>query len=182
LKKRLVGVLIDEAATDCRRLRVLPRLVQRAGRIPQFARVPLDGVRQPDPRMPPPVVARLRRRWKHRVGEGARRDDDQIGIVGLGVEDLRAALGTEVERVLLLVRLVGDPGVALEAAGDRNLLGLECRLHAECASGSPLAREAVADRRREGLALDFEPQLTAVACRFTRDHTHEPKVAGFGRR
>src|SRR5262245_22470776 len=104
-------------------------------------------------------VARLRRRREGRVGERADRDHDQLGIGRLRVEDLRAALGTEVERVLLLVLLVRDPRVVVEAARDLHLSALEAGLHPEGAPGPALAVEAVADGDGERLAFDLESEL-----------------------
>ena len=109
--------------------------------------------------MPARVVARLGRRREGRVGEGADRDDDEVRLVGLGVEDLRAALGAEVEDVLLPVRLVRDARVVVVAAGDLDLIRPESRLHPEGAAGPPLAGEAVADRDRERLARHLEAEL-----------------------
>jgi hypothetical protein len=80
----------------------------------------------------------------------------------IGVEDLRAAVGAEVEDVLLPVGLVGDSRGVAEAPADLHLLGLEPRLDPEGASGPALAGTAVADRDRERIALDFETKLPAV--------------------
>jgi hypothetical protein len=120
--------------------------------------------------MPAGVVPGHRRRREGRVGERADGDDDQIGIVRLGVEDLRAAVGAEVEDVLLAVLLVRDPRVVGEPAGHPHLVRLETRLHAKGAPGAALAREAVADRDGERLARDLEAELAAVAGGFSHGH------------
>ncbi len=93
------------ASTSSRALRPLRprtcRLVQGSNRLPELGRVPLDRVGQLDPVMTAMVVARLRRRRERGIGERADRDDDQIRLRRLRVEDLRPALGTEMEGVLL---------------------------------------------------------------------------------
>ena len=145
-----------------RRLRVPAGLVERSHRIPQLRRKAVDRVGEPHPRVAARVVTRLGRRRERRVGERADRDDDQIRLRRLGVEDLRAAVRAEMEDVLLPVRLVGDAEVVVEAAGDLYLIGFEPRLHPEGASGPALAGEAVADRDGEGLARDLETELPTV--------------------
>jgi hypothetical protein len=72
--------------------------------------------------MPSGVVSRFGRRREGRVGERADRDDDQVRLRGLRVEDLRAAVGAEVEDMLLLVRLIGDSRVVAEATDDIDLI------------------------------------------------------------
>jgi hypothetical protein len=52
-----------------------------------------------------------------------------------------------------------------------HLLGPEGRLQGERAPGPALAREAVAHRDDEGIALDLEPKLSAVTCRFPGRHS-----------
>src|SRR5919198_6211844 len=108
------------------------------------------------------VVARLRRRRKRRVGERADRDDDQVRLRRFRVEDLRAAVGAEVEDVLLSVRLVRDARVVAEATDDLDLIRLEPRLHPEGASRPALADKAVADGDRKRLARDFQAKLATV--------------------
>src|SRR4029450_3120506 len=120
--------------------------------------------------MPPRVVARLGRRREGGVGEGADRDDDDIRLGRLRVEDLRAAGRAEVEDVLLPIHLVRDPRVVLVATVDLHLIRFEPRLHAEGASGPPLTGEAVADRDRERFALDVQAKLPAVTRRVSRRH------------
>jgi hypothetical protein len=70
------------------------------------------------------VGSRIRfgRRREGRVRERADRDDDQVRLRGLRVEDLRAAVGAEVEDMLLLVRLIGDSRVVAEATDDIHLI------------------------------------------------------------
>src|SRR5436190_10905804 len=123
--------------------------------------------------MPSRVVARLRRRREGRVGEGADRDDDQVRLVRLGVEDLRPAVGAEMKHVRLPVGLVRDARVVAVATRYLNLIGLEARLHAEGTAGPALAGEAVADGDRERIALGLEPKLTAVAGGFAGCHGRE---------
>ena len=159
---RLVGAGLEELAAPLRRLRVLPSLVERAHRIPQLRSRTLDRLGQLDPGMTPRVVARLGRRRERRIGERADGDDDQVGVVRLGVEDLRTALGAEVENVLLPVGLVRDARVVVEAPFDAHLAGLVARLHPEGAAGPTLAREAVADGDRKRIIFDFETKLPAV--------------------
>src|SRR5881275_3516564 len=77
-----------------------------------------------------------------------------------------AALGTEMEDVLLPVRLVRDARVVGEATDDLHLIRLEPRLHPEGAPRPPLAGEAVADRDRERVPRDLQTKLSAVAGRF----------------
>src|SRR5689334_15904803 len=113
--------------------------------------------------MSPRVVPGARGRRERRVGEGADRDHDQVGLVWLGVEDLRAAFRAEMEDVRLPVGLVRDARVVVEPARDLHLLRLEPGLHPEGAPGPALAVEAVADGDVERLALGFEAKLSAVA-------------------
>jgi hypothetical protein len=113
--------------------------------------------------MSPRVVPRLGRRREGRVGEGADRDDDQVFFLRLGVEDLGATLGTEVEHVLFQVGLFGDARVIAVATLDLDLILLVARLHPEGASRPALAGEAMTDRDGEGLAFDDEVKLPAVA-------------------
>src|SRR6185503_7932130 len=123
------------------------------------------------------VVARLGRRRKRGVGERADGDDDQVRLGRLGVEDLRAAVRAEVEDVLLLVRLVGDPRVIAVAAHDLDLVRLERGLHPEGASGPALAVEAVADGDGERVARHFQAKLATVAGGLARGHALDPTSA-----
>src|SRR6476659_2420342 len=113
--------------------------------------------------MPSPVVAGLGRRRKRRVRERADRYDDQVRLGGLGVEDLRAADGAEMDDVLLPVPLVGDPGVVVEVADDPHLVGSEGRLHPERAAGPALAGEAVADGDDPRVTVDLQAKLPTEA-------------------
>ena len=131
--------------------------------------------------MPACLVAGLRRRREARVGERADRDDDQVRLVGLRVEDLRPAVRAEVEGVLLAVRLVGDPRVVVVAADDRHLIGPEGRLHAEGAARAALAREAVAEGHDERVAVHLQAELSAVAGGLPRRHRREPYAPATGR-
>src|ERR1043165_5480530 len=97
-----------------------------------------------------------------RVAERADRDDDEVRLRRLGVEDLRAAVGAEVEDVLLAVGLVGHARVVAEAAADLHLLCPESGLHPEGAARAALAGEAVADRDGERVARHLESELAAV--------------------
>jgi hypothetical protein len=63
--------------------------------------------------------------------------------------------------VLLPVCLVRDARVVLEATGHLHLISLVPRLHAEGASASALAGQAVADRDGKRLAAHLEAKLTA---------------------
>src|SRR3954469_331593 len=109
--------------------------------------------------MPVRVVPGRRRPREGRSGEGARRDHDQVGLVWLRVEDLRPAVGAEVEDVLLAVGLVGAARVLPVAARDLDLTAPEPGLHAEGAAGAALACVAAADRDREWVARDPEAEL-----------------------
>src|ERR687888_109144 len=119
------------------------------------------------------VVARLGRRRKRRVGERADRDDHEVRLRRLRVEDLRAAVGAEAEDGLLPVRLVRDARVVAEAADDLDLIRLERRLHPEGASRPTLAGEAVADGDRERLGRDLQTKLAAVTGRISGRHRGE---------
>src|SRR5262245_58697002 len=125
--------------------------------------------------MPPRLVTGLGRRREGRVGERADRDDDQLRLRRLRVEDLRPALGAEMEHVLLLVRLVRDPREGLEPADDLHLIGPERGLHAERATGATLAGGAMADGYDERVALHLQAKLPAVAGRDARDHPRDPR-------
>src|SRR5688572_22050154 len=162
MEVRLVAVQLDKLAALVRRLRVAAGLVERSRRVPQLGRVALDRVRQTHPVMAVLVVARLRRRRERGVGERADRDDDQVRLRRFRVEDLRAAVGAEVERVLLLVFLVRDSREVAEATRDLHLIRVERRLHPEGASGPALAGEAVADGHDEWIARDVKTKLSAV--------------------
>jgi len=103
--------------------------------------------------MPSRVVGRLCRRREGRIAERTGRYHDYIGIVALCAEDLRTAVGAEVEDALFLVGLVGDARVVAEAIKYLDLVGLEPNLHAERVSGSTLAGKAVADRDRKWIPV-----------------------------
>jgi hypothetical protein len=122
----------------------------------------MDRLGQLDPAMTSRVVARLGRRRERRIGERADGDDDQIGVVRFGVEDLGTALGAEMEDVLLPVRLVGDARVVVEAPVDVHLVRPVPRLHPKGAAGPALAGEAVADGDGKRIAFDFETKLPTV--------------------
>ena len=119
------------------------------------------------------VVARLRRRRERRVGEGADRNDDQVRFGGFRVEDLRAAVGAEVEDMLLSVGLVGDSRVVAEATADPHLIPVEPRLHPEGASGSTLAGKAVTDGDGKWIACHFQAKLPTVTGCLSRRHRRE---------
>src|SRR5262249_13035798 len=154
--------------------RVPSRLVELLRLVPpQLGGEALDRVGQPHPGMAARVVTRLRRGRERRVGKRADRDDDQVRLRGLRVEDLGAALGAEVEDRLLPIRLVRDTRVVGEAPRDLHLVGLDPRLHAEGASGPALAGEAAADRDGKRLARYFQPELPAVTGGFTGRHRRE---------
>src|SRR5678816_795108 len=89
------------------------------------------------------------------------------------VEDLRAAVGAEVEEVLLLVRLVGRARVVAEATDDVHLIRRECRLHPEGTSGATLAGEAVTDGDHGRIAPHFQTELSAVTGGLARSHRRE---------
>src|SRR5215204_7178093 len=114
--------------------------------------------------MPSRVVSRPGRRWEGRVGERTDRDDDEVLLRRLRVEDLRAAVGAEVEDVLLPVGLVGRAAVVAEVTDDIHLIRLEPRLHPERAPGPALTGEAVTDRDGKRLARHLQAELPAVAC------------------
>ncbi len=124
--------------------------------------------------MPSPVVAGLGRRRKRWVRERADGNDDQVRLGGLGVEDLRAAGRAEMKDVLLLVRLVGDPGVVVEVADDPHLVGSERRLHPERASGPALAGEAVADGHHPRVTVDLQAKLPTKAGGLSCSHREDP--------
>jgi hypothetical protein len=173
---RLVRAGLDELAALLRRLRILAGLVERPHRIPQLGRKTLDRLGQADPAVTAGVVARLGRRRERRVGERADRDDDQVRLGGLCIEDLRTAVRAEMEDVLLPVRLVRDPRVVIEATGDLYLVRLEPGLHSEGASGPALAGKAVADGDRKRIARNLQLELAAVAGGFARGHGRRPGV------
>ena len=141
----LVGAGLDELAAPVRCFRVPAGVEERSHLVPQLGGMTLDRVGQPDPVVTARVVARLRRRRERRIAERADRDDDQVRLRRFRVEDLRAAVGAEVEDVLLSVRLVRDSRGVAEAAGDLHLIRFESGLHPEGASGPALAGETVAD-------------------------------------
>jgi predicted nucleotidyltransferase len=113
------------------------------------------------------VVARLRRWREGRVGERSDRDDDQILVRRLRVEDLRAAVRAEVEDVFLPVRLVRDAGEVAVTAADLHLVGLEAGLHPEGAAGAALAGEAVTEVHAERLARRRDAELAALTSGLT---------------
>jgi hypothetical protein len=79
-----------------------------------------------------------------------------------GVEDLRAAIGAEVEDVLFPVRLVRNSGVVAEATDDLHLIPFESGLHSKGASSSTLAGEAVTDGDRKRIACDLQAKLPTM--------------------
>src|SRR5882762_7610651 len=108
------------------------------------------------------VVDRIARRRKAGIGECSDRDADATGLALLGVEQVRAADGTEAEpepRPLIasahVFRRLADHPVRSGKAGERR----------EHATGPPLARQAMADADKVGLTVDLDPQLPAVAGR-----------------
>jgi hypothetical protein len=119
------------------------------------------------------VVTRLRRRRERRVRERADRDDNEVRLGWLGVEDLRAAVGAEVEDVLLSVCLVRDSRVVVEATDNLYLIRFESGLHPEGASGPTLAGKAVTDGHRERVARDFQAKLTTVTGGISGGHRCE---------
>src|SRR5262249_53485627 len=144
---------------------------------PELGREAVDALGQLEPFVPARVVARLGRRRELGVGERADGDHDQIGLGRLGVEDRRATVRAEVENVLFLVGLVGDPRVVAAAPLDLDLFGTERGLHPERASGTALAVEAVADGDDERVAGDLEAELSAVASGLACAHALDPRGA-----
>ena len=112
-----------------------PRSAAARSRLPRTAA-------EPDPRARPPR-ARDRREARSTGGGACRsptrsaagipgrrtadRDDEEVGLDGLRVEHLRAALRAEVEDVLLPVRLLRDPHEVVVATGDPHLVRPERR-------------------------------------------------------
>src|SRR5581483_10332212 len=120
----------------------------------------LDRLGDGQPRVPARFPRGDPRRRERRIGERADRDGDAGRRLG-PPEDRRSAVGAEVERPSLAE--VRAPGVLAGAAADRDPLLRPARLEAEGAAGPPLARDAVADRDPERVALDRHAELAAAA-------------------
>lgn len=123
--------------------------------------------------MPSRLVDRLGRRREGRVGEGADRNNDQVWLCRLCVEDRRAAVRTEVKNMFLSVLLVGDSHVVAEAAENLNLTRGECRLDPEGASGPALAGKAVTHGNHDRIALSFQTKLPTATGASSGSHRHE---------
>ena len=70
----------------------------------------------------------------------------------------------------LLVAFTRAAGVLLRGTGDVDLLPVEARLNPECASRTPLASEAVANRDATRVSFHHRPELTAAARRLSLRH------------
>ena len=116
--------------------------------------------RQGHPRMPSRLVDRHGRRRERRLGKRSDRNGGHIRRGRERVEDGRTAVGAEVEGSRLAV--VGDSHVVAVAAGDVNPAGWEPRLDPERAPGPSLAREAVAHRDPDRVALRRHAKLPAA--------------------
>ena len=118
----VLGIGLEQLAPAVGRLGVLAGFVERLNLPPHLRGEAFDRRRQTHPWMSSGVVSRLGRRREGRVRERPDRDDDQVRLCGFRVEDLRAAVGAEMEDMLLLVRLVGDSRVVAEATDDIHLI------------------------------------------------------------
>jgi hypothetical protein len=92
----------------------------------------------------------------------SRPNDDPVWLVRLCVEDLRAAVGAEMEDVLLSVRLVGDSHVIAEPTDDVHLIRCERRLHPEGTSCATLAGKTVTHGDHKRIARHVQTKLPTV--------------------
>src|SRR5215204_3351504 len=113
----------------------------------------VDAIRHLNPGVSARFVHRDRGRREQRVRERANRDSDQVGLRFELIEDRRPALGAE-RHTSLFALVVGVPNVLLEVAFDPEAGDREPRLVPKCASGAPLAGEAVTGGDTDRLALD----------------------------
>ncbi len=110
--------------------------------------------------MPPPVVDRYGRRWKHRIAKSADRDADPIAHAVFGMEQVAAADRAEAEHEARAL-IAGAP-IFGRVPGDSIRCG-EAREGGEDAAGTLLAREAMADADAERFAVELDAELTATA-------------------
>ena len=115
----------------------------------------------PRPGMPSRLVDGHLRRRERGISERAHRNSDRLGYLVQQVIHRRAALRAEVERDGITTLRGAD--VLRGTALDADLVPRKPRLSAEHAPRPPLAREAMAHRDPDGLALGGEGELSAAA-------------------